>query len=70
MGNSKISGFYKKSIQERLRILQQTEFLNEEDYILLKNGNGVLRSEESDKMIENVISSYIEPIYLFIWKGR
>ena len=62
MANSKISGFYKNTIQERLRILQQNEFLTEEDYILLKNGNGILRSEESDKMIENVISSFGLPL--------
>lgn len=73
MANSKISGFYKNTIQERLRILQQNEILSEEDYIFLKNGNGILRSEESDRMIENVISSFGLPMGVglnFLVNGR
>ncbi|KAA3615642.1 MAG: hydroxymethylglutaryl-CoA reductase, degradative [Calditrichaeota bacterium] len=62
MANSKISGFYKKSIQERLRILQKNDLLNKDDYTLLKNGKGFLQTEESDKMIENVISVFGLPM--------
>jgi len=62
MANSKISGFYKNSIQERLRILLKNEFLNGDDYTLLKNGKGFLQAEESDKMIENVISVFGLPM--------
>ncbi len=64
MANSKISGFYKNSIQERLRILQKNELLNSDDYTLLKNGKGFLKAAESDKMIENVISVFGLPMGL------
>lgn len=64
MANSKISGFYKKSIQERLRLLQKNEFLSDDDHTLLKNGKGSLQASESDKMIENVISVFGLPMGL------
>lgn len=73
MANSKISGFYKNSIQERLRILQKNEFLNNDDYTLLKNGKGFLQAEESDKMIENVVSVFGLPMGLglnFLVNGK
>jgi hydroxymethylglutaryl-CoA reductase len=62
MANSKISGFYKNTIPERLRILQKNEFLSPADYTLLKNGKGFLQTEVSDKMIENVISVFGLPM--------
>ncbi|MCB0283200.1 MAG: hydroxymethylglutaryl-CoA reductase, degradative [Calditrichaeota bacterium] len=73
MGDSQISGFYKNSIQERLLRLIKNDFLAEEDYLLIKNGNGVLRSEEADKMIENVISVFGLPMGLglnFLVNGK
>ena len=73
MANSKISGFYKNTIQERLRILQKSESLKDEDYTLLKNGKGFLQTEESDKMIENVISVFGLPMGLglnFLVNGK
>lgn len=73
MGSSRISGFYKNTIQERLLLLQKSNLLTEEDYLLIKNGNGVLRPEESDKMIENVISVFGLPMGLglnFLVNGK
>ncbi len=62
MPNSRISGFYKYSILERLRILNQKHFLKDEDYLRLKNGNSLLRPEDSDRMVENVIGVFGLPI--------
>jgi hydroxymethylglutaryl-CoA reductase len=73
MATSKISGFYKNSIQERLRILKKNEFLTDDDYTLLKNGKGFLQTEESDKIIENVISVFGLPMGLglnFLVNGK
>ncbi len=73
MPNSRIANFYKLSIQERLRILHERHFISEEDYIRLKNGNHLLRSEESDRMIENVIGVFGLPMGLglnFLINGK
>jgi len=73
MANSRISGFYKYSIPERLRILHQNAILSEDDYTLLRNGNSILRPEDSDKMIENVIGVFGLPMGLglnFLINGK
>ncbi len=73
MSSSRIPEFYKLSVQERLRTLQKTEHLNDDDYIMLKNGNSLLRPEDSDRMIENVIGVFGLPMGLglnFMVNGR
>ncbi|MGD9489353.1 MAG: hydroxymethylglutaryl-CoA reductase, degradative [Calditrichaceae bacterium] len=73
MGTSRIPKFYKYSVQERLRILQQKKYLSDEDYTLLRNGNGLLRPEDSDKMVENVIGVFGLPMGLglnFLINGK
>jgi hydroxymethylglutaryl-CoA reductase len=64
MPSSRIPGFYKYTIAERLRVLHQQQHLSEDDYTLLRNGNSVLRPEDSDKMIENVIGVFGLPLGL------
>jgi len=64
MPSSRIPEFYKMSVHERLRILQKNQLLNKEDYSMLKNGNSLLRPEESDRMIENVIGVFGLPMGL------
>lgn len=64
MASSRISGFYKYSIQERLRILHKNNILNDRDYTLLRNGNSLLRPEDSDKIIENVVGVFGLPMGL------
>jgi len=64
MPNSRIANFYKLSIHERLKILHERHFISEEDYIRLKNGNHLLRTEDSDRMIENVIGVFGLPMGL------
>jgi hydroxymethylglutaryl-CoA reductase len=73
MSGSRISGFYKYTIQERLRILHQNKILNDDDYTILRNGNSLLRPDESDKMIENVIGVFGLPMGLglnFLVNGK
>ncbi len=73
MGSSRIANFYKLNIQERLKLLHERHILNEADYLKLKNGNHLLRSEESDRMIENVIGVFGLPMGLglnFLVNGK
>ncbi|HGY56346.1 MAG TPA: hydroxymethylglutaryl-CoA reductase, degradative [Caldithrix abyssi] len=73
MASSRIPGFYKYSVQERLKILHDKHHLNEEDYALLRNGKGILRPTDSDKMIENVIGVFGLPLGLglnFLINGK
>ncbi|MBD3225368.1 MAG: hydroxymethylglutaryl-CoA reductase, degradative [Caldithrix sp.] len=73
MANSRISGFYNYSVKERLRVLHQKKWINDADYAALKNGLSVLKDEESDRMIENVISVFGMPLGLglnFLINGR
>ncbi|MBY9007257.1 MAG: hydroxymethylglutaryl-CoA reductase, degradative [Candidatus Lokiarchaeota archaeon] len=58
--NSKISGFYKLSVEERQKIIAEKADLNEDELNLLKNF-GYFKSEQLDTMIENVIGSYQLP---------
>lgn len=54
MVNSDISGFYKLSIDERLKILKEQTGLSDEEIALLAN-TGALAPEFADRMIENVV---------------
>ena len=59
--NSKISGFYKLSIEERQNLLTELYDLNKEEQELLKN-LGYFTSTQLDTIIENVVGSYNLPI--------
>ena len=59
--NSKISGFYKLSIEERQKILVELFDLNEDDQQLLKNF-GYFTLSQLDTTIENVVGSYNLPM--------
>ena len=61
--NSKISGFYKLSVEERQKTLIQLFDLTKEEIELLQNF-GYFTSSQQDKMIENVIGSYQLPMGL------
>ncbi len=64
MISSRIPGFYKYSVAERLNLLRTAEHLSDEDFLLLKNGRNLLRAEDSDKMVENVIGVFGLPLGL------
>ena len=53
--DSRISGFYKKSLSERMKTLVQRGVLGEEDVNLLMERRGGLPLETADKMVENLI---------------
>jgi len=64
MISSRIPGFYKYSVAERLNLLRNAEHLSDEDFLLLKNGRNLLRAEDSDKLVENVIGVFGLPMGL------
>jgi len=64
MAVSRISGFYKRSVQERLQILYKQGVLSDADLRRLKSGQALLTAAESDKMIENVIGVFGLPLAL------
>ncbi len=59
--SSRISGFYKLSIEERLKTVSEFADLTIEEIELLKN-YGALDIETANRMIENVISTYQLPL--------
>lgn len=59
--SSRISGFYKLSIEERLKIVSKFAGLSSEEIDLLKK-YGALDIEIANRMIENVISAYQLPL--------
>ncbi len=61
MKSSRISGFYKLSLEERLQILKDFSDLSDEDISILKK-TGSLNIEKADSMIENVFSTFSLPV--------
>jgi len=59
--SSQISGFYKLSIEERLKIVKDFANLTKEEEKLIKN-TGALKPEIANHMIENVIGTIAIPI--------
>ena len=67
---SRLPGFYKKSLEERVRILAQWADLDEADLHALRES---LSLAQADKMIENVVGRHALPLGLglnFIINGR
>lgn len=64
MAGSRIPGFYKKSIQDRLKILNENGFLTAADQSLLSTNGALLSNDQANKMIENVISVFGMPMAL------
>ncbi|HIC89583.1 MAG TPA: hydroxymethylglutaryl-CoA reductase, degradative [Anaerolineae bacterium] len=68
--SSRISGFYKLSVEERLRFVADWAGLNEGEIALLRQG---LTTTQGDKMIENVVGTYALPLGIavnFLINGR
>ena len=64
MEKSRIPGFYKLSIPDRLKVLYERKLLNEADYYDLLQAETVLNIDDADRMIENVIGVFGLPIGL------
>lgn len=60
MASSRIPGFYKLSMEERLSLLNKSFVFNEEEQGSL-NAHGSLSREKADKMIENAVGQYALP---------
>jgi len=58
--SSRISGYYKKSVEERVDIVAEKADLTDEEIALLSKGGG-LTLEAADKMIENVVGTMAYP---------
>lgn len=56
MSNSNISGFYRMSIEERLKIVKEFAGLSDEEAAIIGN-MGALDPSKADRMVENVIGS-------------
>ncbi len=61
MTNSRLSGFYNLTIEERRVVLAQSTGLSKEDLSIYAD-NGGLSSESADHMIENVLGTYALPL--------
>src|SRR6476620_7103760 len=73
MDASRIPEFYKYSVNERLRILHERDVLGPDEYHALLGGESVLKPEQADKMVENVIGVFSLPMGLglnFLINGR
>ncbi len=71
--NSRISGFYNLDRTERLNLLRDRGFLDEESYEYLSETDSGLGFETADKMIENAIGTFELPMGLglnFTVNGR
>ncbi|MCW4011363.1 MAG: hydroxymethylglutaryl-CoA reductase, degradative [Candidatus Bathyarchaeota archaeon] len=58
--SSRISGFYKKPVEERIKIIAERCGLTEEDVKVLKSDGG-LSIDAADRMTENVVGSIAYP---------
>lgn len=70
---SRMPGFYKQSIPDRLRSLEEAGLLSAEDRAALAEGHHVLDAEAADRLIENVIGVFALPMGLglnFLINGR
>lgn len=73
MSNSRIPGFYKLSVYQRLELLKERGFIDADTFKLLSSGANILSQEAADKMIENVIGVFSLPIGLglnFLVNGK
>jgi hydroxymethylglutaryl-CoA reductase len=64
MTKSRIPGFYRRNIAERLHLLEEAGVLTPDDYEMLVEGRQVLDALAADRLIENVIGVFGMPLGL------
>ena len=64
-GSSRISGFYRKTMEERVAIAAEKAGLTSEEVELLRSGGG-LDLDAADRMIENVLGTIAYPLGLAV----
>ncbi len=62
--SSRIPGFYKLAVKDRLKLLFEKNVLSEADYFSVLNGDPVISPTQADKMIENVVGIFGLPFAL------
>ncbi len=62
MKDSRLSGFYRRPIGERIDTLRKRGFLSAGDADALKSGRHLLSVRVADKMIENVVATFSLPL--------
>lgn len=73
MSDSRLPGFYRKSIDKRLQVLLERGFIDSDDVKQLHHPAGLLPRNVADKMVENVISVFGMPLSVapnFLVNGR
>lgn len=73
MADSRISKFYKATIPDRIKTLNEKQIISDDDYLSLMNNLMTLKPEDADRMIENVISVFGLPFGLglnFLVNGK
>ncbi len=61
---SRLPGFYKKSVAERVAILHEREYISSEDRDALLTGTSVMSTAQADRMVENVVGVFSLPMGL------
>ena len=64
LDKSRIPKFYKQSVENRLKVLNEKGIINTEDYLTLADQHQILSDGDADKMIENVIGVFGLPMGL------
>jgi hydroxymethylglutaryl-CoA reductase len=64
MNRSRIPGFYRLSVSERLKLLHERGVLDQADHAALSDGTYSLDVESADRLIENVIGVFSLPMGL------
>ncbi|HWM27925.1 MAG TPA: 3-hydroxy-3-methylglutaryl-CoA reductase, partial [Woeseiaceae bacterium] len=62
MKDSRISGFYRMTVDERIDVLLERQWLDAETAACLKHGAALVRRDIADRMIENVIGVFGLPL--------
>src|SRR5690625_3702268 len=73
MDKSRLPGFYKLSVPERVNLVHERGMLSREDFQTLSSGRHTLTTDRADKMIENVIGVMGLPLGLglnFLVNGK
>ena len=61
---SRLPGFYKMSIDERLALIRERGLISEDEWQMLRGSEQVLSNIQADNMVENVIGVFGLPMGL------
>ncbi len=61
VANSRLSGFYQRSIEERIKVIRDQVSLSDDEVRVLSAGMG-LQADQADHMVENALGLYALPL--------